>query len=287
MFHDEGNVNWTIICPSSHFTRDKHVEMVVRALRNCGIERARVNERHDVVLDQGERVGESDPSDTHATPYTILTDGGSRSLKVSGSAYKLTRNRALHHGTCLLSSPNLQIIPHYLHSPAKPYIQARGVESVSSPVGNILLSNDEFSSAVREQFTKLYGKTKNSDTNEVGSQLRDVDEIKKGYDELKSLDWKYLQTPQFSLSSAADETINVDMELTVRHGAVTGGHVSAREFNSSAVAKYELNDGVLGQKLHELRSWDTTLNSSLQTLDARDKSSLFSWLQRMLPAINE
>lgn len=31
VFHDEGNVNWSIICPSANFTRDKHAEMVVRA----------------------------------------------------------------------------------------------------------------------------------------------------------------------------------------------------------------------------------------------------------------
>ena len=64
VFHDEGNINWSIICPSAKFTRDKHAEMVVRALRNCGIERARVNKRHDIVLDQGERVGTSEPDDT-------------------------------------------------------------------------------------------------------------------------------------------------------------------------------------------------------------------------------
>ena len=70
-----------------------------------------------------------------------------------------TNSRAIGHsimGRCLLSSPNLNIIPDYLHSPAKPFIEARGVESVSSPVGNILLSNEDFSHAVQEQFANLY-----------------------------------------------------------------------------------------------------------------------------------
>ena len=51
VFHDEGNVNWTVISPSTSFTRDKHAEMIVRALRTCGVQRSRVNERHDIVLD--------------------------------------------------------------------------------------------------------------------------------------------------------------------------------------------------------------------------------------------
>lgn len=115
VFHDEGNVNWSVICDLTEFTRDKHAEMVVRSLRGLGIERARVNERHDIVLDQGSQNYPTDEHDTHKTPYTSQ-DSSSPSLKVSGSAYKLARNRALHHGTALLQSPNLHVIPHYLHS---------------------------------------------------------------------------------------------------------------------------------------------------------------------------
>ncbi|KAK5002631.1 hypothetical protein LTR60_007050, partial [Cryomyces antarcticus] len=157
VFHDEGNVNWTVICPSAIFTRDKHAEMVVRALRELGVDRARVNERHDIVLDQGTTFEAAvDRQDTHRTPYTVTDNAGPRPLKVSGSAYKLTRSRALHHGTCLLSSPNLNVIPHYLHSPAKPFIKARGVESVSSPVGNINIPNDNFMEVVKRKFADIY-----------------------------------------------------------------------------------------------------------------------------------
>jgi lipoate-protein ligase A len=183
VFHDEGNVNWTVICPSSIFTRDKHAEMVVRALRSNGVARARVNERHDVVLDQGqERTSDlPDPDDTHATPYQTSSP---QALKVSGSAYKLTRARALHHGTCLLSSPNLNVIPHYLHSPAKSFITAKGVESVSSPVGNILLENERFEAAVRKHFAEMYGEPEGGLV-EVGESWAEVEGVKKGMDELR------------------------------------------------------------------------------------------------------
>lgn len=183
VFHDEGNVNWTIICPSSVFTRDKHAEMVVRGLRKCEVHRARVNERHDIVLDQGERTGASDLDDTHSSAYQVANGFGPQPLKVSGSAYKLTRNRALHHGTCLLSSPNLNTIPDYLHSPAKPYITARGVESVSSPVGNILLDNDDFISSVQQEFIKMYQAV---EPTAVGIAELEQPAVRKGYDELKA-----------------------------------------------------------------------------------------------------
>ncbi|KAK4983867.1 hypothetical protein LTR50_006943 [Elasticomyces elasticus] len=202
VFHDEGNVNWTVICPTKTFTRDMHAEMVVRALRGLGVDRSRVNERHDIVLDQGRsNIAPVCDSNTHRTAYTATDPSVLRPLKVSGSAYKLTRGRALHHGTCLLTSPNLNIIPDYLHSPAKPYIRARGVESVSSPVGNIGVSTTEFTTAVQQEFASMYHREADLDAQEVGDDQFEVASIRKGYQELKSLEWTYLQTPQFMFST--------------------------------------------------------------------------------------
>jgi lipoate-protein ligase A len=220
VFHDGGNVNWTVISPAATFTRDKHAEMVTRALRSCGVSRSRVNERHDIVLDQGisEHTGAWGPDhDTHSTPWQSTSI---RPLKVSGSAYKLTRARALHHGTALLNSPNLHVIPSYLRSPAKKFIKGRSVDSVSSPVGNILLDNVQFIENVQREFGVLYegaGKAVG-----LGDECLDIEEVKKGHAELsvgvaffdllfksfmkvmltkkQSLDWTYMQTPQFTFS---------------------------------------------------------------------------------------
>ena len=160
VFHDEGNINYSVICPPAAFTRSKHAEMVMRAMRKFN-PRARVNERHDIVLDQGElRQGEAtaDTTETHTPRYL---SGPNSPLKVSGSAFKLTRNRSLHHGTCLLASPNLSQISQYLHSPARPYMKAKGVESVRSPVGNVFgdLAGNQvraFEAEVVREFLKMY-----------------------------------------------------------------------------------------------------------------------------------
>ncbi len=160
VFHDEGNLNYSVICPSKAFTRDKHAEMVVRALRRFN-PRARVNERHDIVLDQGELQEESlgiTPIDTHRTLYT---SDSKPPLKVSGSAFKLTRTRSLHHGTCLLASPNLGLISNYLHSPARTYMKAKGVDSVRSPVGNVFHSpaqnqRKSLEAEILKEFANMY-----------------------------------------------------------------------------------------------------------------------------------
>lgn len=96
------------------------------------------------------------------------------------------------------------------------------------------------------------------------------------------MDWKYLQTPQFTLSSARDETLNLNIELTVRHGIITGGSIS-EEGQGTEVAVVDDLRALQGQKLHEIRSWKGVLDSLLPALSSQAKSTVVSWLQRMLP----
>ncbi|OCL05677.1 hypothetical protein AOQ84DRAFT_379342 [Glonium stellatum] len=292
VFHDKGNVNWSIICPPANFTRDKHAEMVVRALRKLGIDRARVNERHDIVLDQGHRRRDTDPQDTHKTPYTVDAGAGPRPLKVSGSAYKLTRRRALHHGTCLLASPNLHIIPQYLHSPAKPYLKARGVESVSSPVSNIGLANQVFEKSVQDEFAIMYGDAVNIPTVvTVDEEHLGIPEIRKGYDELKTLEWTYSQTPQFTLSShpvdedsreMAPRTVpfSTRIDLKVQHGVITESLVQGPAIAAEKLK--QIQSRLQNQKLHDIKNWNHLLttdhSSSAQEIDA-----IATWLGAMMP----
>ena len=176
VFHDEGNVNYCAICPPAEFTRDKHAEMVVRALRRWSgpAVNARVNERHDIVLDQGSwdlvnPDASFERSETHESPFQGQSAGPP--LKISGSAYKLTRLRALHHGTCLLASPNLGSIHAYLDSPARPFMKARGVESVRSPVGNLCSGEEQPNIAFEESVIAEFGALHGIKTSGIGRTL--------------------------------------------------------------------------------------------------------------------
>lgn len=170
VFHDEHNVNYSVICPIGDFRRDKHAEMVTKAMRKFN-PRARVNERHDIVVDQGPlRPKEHwpDTEDMHQTPYFSEVKAP---LKVSGSAFKLTKNRALHHGTCLLGS-DLGIMRKALRSDVRPFLKARGVDSVRSPVGNLCAGHakgdtDTFVKEVIDQFRELYGLNETADKHDL------------------------------------------------------------------------------------------------------------------------
>jgi lipoate-protein ligase A len=155
VWHDEGNINYSVICPTSNFHRDKHAEMVVRALRKLGLNQVRVNERHDIVYNKTIDV-EISPKDQRLGDTG--QEGGliEKTFKISGSAYKLTRLRSLHHGTCIAWSRNINAFSRYLRSPAKSLIVARGVESVSSPVTNLEKDPVQVEEAVVSEFSTMY-----------------------------------------------------------------------------------------------------------------------------------
>ena len=193
VFHDEQNVNYSVICPTADFSRDRHAEMVTRAMRKFN-PRARVNERHDIVLDQGQ-LGPMqqwpDEKDMHRTAFFSEEKA---SLKVSGSAFKLTKHRSLHHGTCLLAS-DLGVMGKCLRSEARPFLKARGVDSVRSPVSNLLSDSsrgdtDTFIKEVARQFRELYGLKERADRlrDQLESLIGDDDsipEVRGGIDEIK------------------------------------------------------------------------------------------------------
>ena len=97
---------------------------------------------------------------------------------------------------------------------------------------------------------------------------------------MKSKEWKYLQTPQFSLSNAADEFAKVSIELIVRHGAITEGYI----FNHDpGRTNLELEGTLIGQKLHEIQSWESTLRSSLDSMESKAGRYLVDWMDNLLP----
>lgn len=150
VFHDKGNVNYSVICPTPEFDRDKHAQMVVRALKKLHLDKVRVNERHDIVYDK--TINAEDARDVPQNGEALVE----KTFKISGSAYKLTRLRSLHHGTCIAWSENISAFSRYLRSPAKGLIVARGVESVRSPVTNLEKKPEEIEQAVISEFSKMY-----------------------------------------------------------------------------------------------------------------------------------
>ncbi|KAI8282935.1 Lipoate-protein ligase A [Colletotrichum sp. SAR11_240] len=256
VFHDEGNVNYSVICPPANFDRDKHAEMVCRALHKLGVPDVAVNCRHDIVM--------TTPS---ATPIPLSSCTGKplanaeNTYKISGSAYKLTRLRSLHHGTCLLSSPNLPRIGSFLRSPAEPFIKARGVESVRSRIRNVGVEDTKkFEEAVVEEFGKMYG----------------------AFD---SREWIYGQTPLFTFSTHPSEEDDRErpelpgkfkLSFESRHGLI---QQFALEGLSSAQPQ-TLSESMINSQIWDIDDWTRRLRDG--GLDAGDASTVGPWLNSLL-----
>ncbi|KAI1206166.1 uncharacterized protein F4807DRAFT_239738 [Annulohypoxylon truncatum] len=257
VFHDLGNVNYSVICPSAPLDRNKHAAMVVRALSTLAVPENdvsfRVNERHDIVLD----VSSSSAAAQQQQPQTQKT------FKVSGSAYKLICERFLHHGTCLLSSPNLSLVGALLRSPAAPYIKARGAESVRSAIRNVGVADlGSFEEAVVAEFGAMYGAVDPEiiDAADVQKILEEGPFVVKGYVELQSPEWIYTQTPQFTFSlyptsedprprPALPATMPPSpLAMTVRHGQIVD------VFGSS------LLQPLISTYLHQVPDWRPRIN---------------------------
>lgn len=290
--HDVGNLNFSFIVPNDKdFRRDNHGQLVVNALKSTEVfdrhaasrlyQDVRINDRHDIVMSKG-------------------TTKQGKEYKVSGSAYKLTKGRALHHGTILHSSPHVSNMDAeveslanrrstfsvLLSSPARPFLEAKGVESVRSPVHNLFDADekkgrktvqDSIIQAVSRQFREAYEALgvrtcliQESDVTHNARISRDVQE-------LKTLDWRFCQTPSFKYRSPRD--VGVGLEFEVKQGVVGNIHCDQANLMSEMSRRLE------GRKLHEISSWEDALPQLSVSEAAAGK--LLSHLHSVFPHVGQ
>ncbi len=132
VFHDLGNLNFTFLMSQPDYDLDRQLTVIQDAVRSLGI--------------PAERSGRND----------ILAAG----RKFSGNAFYKNGRQAYHHGTLLVDA-NMEKLSRYLN-PSKAKLQAKGVDSVRSRVGNLKELNPEItvaslSEALKASFARTYG----------------------------------------------------------------------------------------------------------------------------------
>lgn len=220
--HDTGNVNYSFMTTKGNFDRHTFANLVAAAVNLVASpEKAiKVTERGDIVTEQG-------------------------NLKVSGSAYKLSKGKSYHHGTMLLNL-RLDILRQLLHRDAAKLGTVKSsaaVDSVRSPVTNLEITNNEFIDAVSEEFKQTYGKVTGKSQREMTDEEYDQTELLgleglvQAYSErdceiftidegtilpqeilavkleLETWQWKYGATPKFTyeLTHESGFSVNIDV----------------------------------------------------------------------------
>lgn len=200
VFQDPGGSIFTFLSPSGEFSIDRNLDIVLGALRRCGID--------------GEKKGRND-----------LTY---QDKKISGSAFRHAPDRgvSLHHGTILVDS-DMQALQRYL-TPDKRKLAAKGISSVGARVMNLResfssLNHDVLCEAFVAEFREVYGaqdvavETLNRD-----SPIAAALEFKAVMTELQSSEWRLGRTPDFShqLETRIDGVGVLDFRLEVVGGKI-------------------------------------------------------------------
>ncbi|KAG6856989.1 hypothetical protein H0H87_011083 [Tephrocybe sp. NHM501043] len=251
VYHDLGNTNFSIHLPREKFDRHVTAQIVLRAVRSLGID-ALVNDRNDIC------VGEEKMSSVIFSLYLRLF----QNRYVSGSAYKIVNKRAYHHGTMLISTKldtlgdllRTNKVAKFLHHPerasnkAQDTMVTKGVASVRSPVCNLRqfspdITHDSFTNAVVDEFRKEYNiSTPVQIVNET-DDLKRIDYIRKGMDELPSWDWAYGQTPEFTYTvQRAFEWGNITAEIRSKHGIINQCNFNVTELSLNEVDRQAVVD---------------------------------------------
>lgn len=131
VYHDLGNLNFTIISSSEDHSIYKQSQVIIEALKTMGII-AELSSRNDIEID---------------------------GKKVSGNAYLTKNNKKLHHGTIMLNV-DVKEMSKYLR-PSKLKLKTKGVDSVRSRVCNVNeyvhVTSKQMIEKLKESFEKVYG----------------------------------------------------------------------------------------------------------------------------------
>jgi lipoate-protein ligase A len=225
VYHDLGNTNYTFIMPRNEFHRSIAVGLVCRGLHELDIP-AFVNDRYDIMLNDG-----------------IITG------KVSGSAYKLGKDRAYHHGTMLIDS-DLGRLQHFLTEKAPESVSGFGTDSVRSKVTKLrevsyIVDHITFCDAVMDSFQREYGfadplMLSDSHVNE---------EVAATFTQVQQKEWVYGQTPKFTLTlTRTFEFGEMRLELEIDKGVI----ISAKTISPSVVFSQRVERILTGMKIYDM-----------------------------------
>lgn len=195
VFHDLGNTNFTFLSAKDRYNQEDNFKIIINALGKLGI--------------TAEKSGRND----------ILVDG----RKVSGSAFKHTKERSFHHGTLLIDA-DLTRLQDYLN-PRKAKLVSKGIESVRSRVANLNeyvpdLDHETICETVTEAFFDYHGTPCEVEPLDYDT-LAAIPSLKEYFEQMKEWEWRFGNTPDFnhSMENRFDWG-SMDVHIHARRGRI-------------------------------------------------------------------
>lgn len=200
VFQDLGNTCFTFMAGKPEYDKTISTQIIVNGLAQVGID-AQVSGRNDLVLN---------------------TDNGPR--KISGSAYRETRDRGFHHGTLLINT-DLNRLANYLNPDPKK-LQAKGITSVRSRVANLCelvsdISHEKVCEGIINSFFSHYGETVVAEYISP-DKLPDLPNFAETFAKQSSWEWNFGQAPAFShYSDTRFSWGGIEFHFDIEKGIIT------------------------------------------------------------------
>lgn len=199
VFHDLGNTCFTFMAGKPEYDKTISTQIILNALASLGIQ-ATASGRNDLI---------------------VVKDDGER--KVSGSAYKETKDRGFHHGTLLLNA-DLNRLADYLNPDPKK-LQAKGITSVRSRVTNLVellpgIDHKKICAAVEQAFFSYFDEKVSAEI--ISPQaLPNLPGFAEQFAKQSSWEWNFGQAPAFShLVDTRFAWGGIELHFDVLHGAI-------------------------------------------------------------------
>lgn len=183
VFHDEGNLNFSFITPDPMINRMKHAELLKEAFARADIPLT-ISPRHDLWLE---------------------------GRKISGSAFKQTKNGSFHHGTFLVSS-DLDKLEESLKHTLVP-TQTKSIASVRSKV--ITLQEKFPGTEISDVIEIICHHLKTIPFTLDGTILSEP-QVQENFRNLLSWEWLWGETPQFEFNGLTIRKGQIESPITGR-----------------------------------------------------------------------
>ncbi|SDJ27137.1 lipoate-protein ligase [Halanaerobium congolense] len=173
VFHDLGNLNYTILMPRQRYNLKEQLKVILTALQNLGFE-AEFSGRNDILC-QGK--------------------------KISGTAYYFGEKTAYIHGTVLVDSDLAKLVSYLKVSDAK--IKSKGIDSVKARVMNLSQIEPQITiKAVKESIKNSFAEIYSQSQLLAETKINNISDksLKKLYAKYSSWEWRFGKSPDFDIS---------------------------------------------------------------------------------------
>ena len=199
VFHDLGNTNYTFLSGKKNFDKAANNKIITNAINSFGLN-SFASGRNDLL---------------------VSTSEGDK--KISGSAFKETKDRSFHHGTVLINA-DMTKLEQYLN-PNKKKLESKGITSVRARVLNLAelnieITHESLCSKIIQEFFDYY---KSSCEIEVldHQYLLTIPRLNEHFLKMSDWNWRFGEAPKFNQQMSERFTWGtVDVYLDVHKAVV-------------------------------------------------------------------